>query len=268
MNTPTKHYALTKKQQEILNLLYRFRFATAELISKTTNTNIRIINQRLKLMVELQYIGRNYNSDYRIQRKPAIYYMQENGVNELKKINTDKRYSPNILKAIKNDHNRSESFINHQLIVFEVCCDLQAKYGNSIQYFTKSQFSGYAHYPKPLPDAFVVLGAGDDETEFFLDILPEHPFFLSTRKVMQYVEYSNERKSDWVEATESYLPSVLLVCENESLQKRLNKKMRGAVSNLDEDMTIYTAALSDLGADDGWVDIAKPEERLSFDELI
>jgi hypothetical protein len=264
----TKHYTLTKKQLEILNLLYRFRFTTAELISKTTNINIRIINQRLKLMTELKYIGRNYNSDYRIQRKPAIYYMQENGINELKKLNTDKRYATNILKAIKNDHDRTETFIKHQLTVFDICCNLQAKYGNSIQYFTKSQFSGYAHYPKPLPDAFVVLSEGDDETEFFLDILPEHPFFLSTRKVMQYVEYSNERKSDWVEATGSYMPSVLLVCENESLQKRLNKKMRGAVSNLDEDMTIYTAALNGIDANDGWTDIAKPEEKLSLDELI
>lgn len=268
MNTPTKHYSLTQKQLAILNLLYRFRFATAELISAITNTNIRIINQRLKLMTELEHIGRHYTSEHRILRKPAIYYMQENGINELKKLNADKRYNPSVLKSLKTDYKKTNTFISHQLAVFDVCCKLQQQYGSNVQCFTKSQYAGYVHYPKKLPDAFVIVGEGDDENQFFLEVLPEHPFFVSTRKVMRYVEYSNERKDDWVEATNTYLPSVLLVCENGSLQKRLIKKMRGAVSNLDEDMTIYASALGSITTGDGWVDLSEPEERLAFTDLI
>ena len=160
MHVTTNHYSLTKKQLEILNLLYRFRFTTAELISKTTNTNIRIINQRLKLMTELKYIGRHYTSDYRIQRKPAVYYMLEDGIGELKKLNADKRYNLRVLKSIKTDWQKSDTFIIHQLAVFDAYCKLQANCETDIQFFTRSQLAGYGHYPKPLPDAFVVVGEG------------------------------------------------------------------------------------------------------------
>ena len=155
VDTSSKHYTLTNKQLKILNLLYRFRFATAELISNITDLNIRTVNERLKLMMNLGYIGRHYGKEYRVERKPAVYYMAETGIGELKELNVDGRYALSSLRSMKNDEGKSERFINHQLTVLETYAELLKGYDGEVQFFTKAQLAGLAHYPKPLPDASV-----------------------------------------------------------------------------------------------------------------
>lgn len=72
MPATTKHYLLTSKQRTILNLLYRFRFATSEQLSKTLHITKPTTNKRLKLLFGQQYIGRKYD---RISREHAILFV-------------------------------------------------------------------------------------------------------------------------------------------------------------------------------------------------
>jgi DNA-binding MarR family transcriptional regulator len=266
--TSTNHYALTTKQLAILNLLYRFRFTTSQLLAQSTNTNKDIINKRLKLMMELNYIGRKFEPEYHLLRKHATYHLLPDGIKALKQV-SDKKYSPKVLRAMTKEGDKSDPFINHHLAVFGVYCTLRTMYGDELRFFTKSQLATFEHYPQPLPDAYIRIGDDDDERQFFLDVLHDsQPFFIATRKVMQYVTYADEGRNEWERETNTTLPSVLLICDSPSLKKRLQKKMRRAADNIEgDDMMLYAAAMSEMGGSTGWHDLANPDEALSLDDI-
>lgn len=257
----TSHYTLTKKQQAILNLLYRFRFATSEQLSTTLNITKATTNKRLKLMLELKYIDRRYKPEDRIARKHAVYYLLSNGITELKKISKQK-YLLKILKNIRNDENASDQFVKHCLAVFDIYCVLRTSQGNELQFFTKTQIAAKTYFPKQLPDVHVQLGS--EPKLFLLDMLhQDQPFFRATRAVIRYIDYADEDK--W--PSNHDFPKILLVCDSLSLQKRLIKKMRRRIEDLDNPNLKFYITNMDMLKDDAWHDMAEPDETLSLSEI-
>ncbi|HJQ08144.1 MAG TPA: winged helix-turn-helix domain-containing protein [Candidatus Saccharimonadales bacterium] len=262
-STEPGHYSLTKKQRTILNLLYRFRFATSDLLSKTTGISKKTINKRLQLMMKREYIGRRFEPEYHLLRKHAAYYLLPEGQKALRKISTTK-YNPAALRNTNKDPDAKEPFVNHWLTVFRAHCVLKELYGDSLQFFTKSQLAGSKILPKKLPDAYVQLEAEDDQKRFLFDVFHEdQPFFLATRRVMQYIDYAEN--GDWPSKYE--FPPVLLVCDSTSLQRRLLKKMRHAIGNADNDELRFFITTTDELKDDAWQNMADPEETLSLSSM-
>lgn len=261
--TERSHYALTKKQRVILNLIYRFRFVTSDLLSKTTGISKKTINKRLQLMVELKYIGRRFEPEYHLLRKHAAYYLLPEGRKVLRKLSSTK-YNQTALRNTNKDKEARDEFINHWLTVFEAHCTLKELYGDSLQFFTKSQLADSKSLPKKLPDAFIQLDTEDSQKRFFFDVLHEgQPFFLATRRVMQYIDYTEN--GDWPSKYE--LPTILLLCDSLALQKRLLKKMRHAIENADNDeLKFYITATDELNNDE-WQNMLDPDETLSLSSL-
>jgi DNA-binding HxlR family transcriptional regulator len=267
-STPTGHYQLTTKQLALLTLTYRFRFTTSSLLSQATHISQNTINKRLKLLLEQEYLGRNYKPSYKLQGKPASYYLLPKGIKALKQLNEPTKYSSTILRNINKDKDASERFINHSLDVLSVYCTLKAQHGHKLQFFTKSQLASYPHFPQPLPDAYLRLSHGEGKTQFFLDVFQEHPFFLVTRKVKQYAAYVDAQKDEWVEITNTSLPAALLVCENESLQKRLTKKMRRTVQEVEDDMQFYAITKNAITQNGTWQKVNDIEEVLPLSDIV
>lgn len=233
----THRKPLNSKQLAILRLLYRFRFATTELLTLALDTKSKIkMNERLKILLEQEYIGRKYESEYRLLRKHASYYLLPKGINALKE--SDGNYDKAILHNIHKDKTASDQFINHSLSVFKVYCDLKVKYGDRLRFFTKSQLTHFDYFPKPLPDAFMRLQAGSKEKQYFLEVLQStRPFFVSVRKVRKYIDFADG--GEW-EVVESKLPTILLSCDNDALLKRLEKYV-GSLDDIDEDLEFIVA---------------------------
>jgi DNA-binding MarR family transcriptional regulator len=258
---PTNHYALTKKQRDILNLLYRFRFATSEQLSQTLNIGKSTINKRLQLMMELKYIGRRYSPEYRLLRKHASYYLLAEGSKALKNLKS-KRYSPRVLRNIAKDDIASNQFVTHWLAMFDIYRTLRSQYGDILQFFTKSQVATVLYFPKQLPDAHLQLGT---DKLFLLDLLHQaEPFFLATRKVMRYIGYADEDK--WPEKHE--FPKLLLVCDTPSLQKRLLKRIERKIEEADNlELKFYITTLAEL-ENDIWYNMADPEKQLTLGSIL
>jgi hypothetical protein len=70
LTKPIHHKQLNELQLELLTILYKFRFGTAQLISRYQEQSIRNTNVRLKNLLEQELIGRNYDGSYRINRRP------------------------------------------------------------------------------------------------------------------------------------------------------------------------------------------------------
>ncbi len=82
---PPIHKPLNQKQLSLLDTLYRFRFATTELLTQTLGTsNKGKMNQRLKLLLDQEYIGRRYEKTYHLTGRHASYFLQAKGIKALK----------------------------------------------------------------------------------------------------------------------------------------------------------------------------------------
>lgn len=212
---------LNSKQLSVLDTLYRFRFGTTDLIAKALDLKTKNkMNERLKVLLDQEYIGRHYEPSYRLLGKHASYFLQPKGIKALKQL--DDMYDESVLHNIYKDKSASEQFINHNLAIFNAYCELKAKYGENLRFFTKSQLTNYSYFPKHLPDAYARIQT-DGGSQYFINVLETHrPFFISTRKVKHYIEYSET--GEW-EDTGTSLPTAVFLCDTETLQKRLNRQL-------------------------------------------
>lgn len=260
----TNHYQPTKKQLDILRILYRFRFATSEQLTQTLHAKrTNIINQRLKLLLDQQYIGRNFEPEYRLLRKHASYYLLPQGISALKQQGT--KYDAVVLHNIRNDKTASERFVEQNLGIFEVYCQLRKQYGDNLRFFTKSQLTKYGYFPETLPDAYIRLDVDGIEKQFFLEFLQaSKPFFTVFRRLKQYVAYAED--GDW-ETTNSRLPAILLVCDSPALLKRVIKRAGNAIEDADDELRFYSASLSGLKQTGLWQDLPEPDITVPLSQI-
>jgi hypothetical protein len=236
MNKPEPKYRkqLNDEQIKVLALLYKFRFGSSELIARYLGRKRSTdIYRRLRILEDQGLIGKRYESSYKLQGKPAAYYLLPAGARKLQEC----RDTELSIKAIYKDKTVSEQFVQHCLDILDINNQLKAQYGNSLRFFTKSQlnYEKYEHFPRPLPDAYIRLKTKDGENQFFLDIYHDsQPFFTAIRRTKQYINYSEE--GDW-SVTNTDFPTILAVCESSSLKKRLRKRIVKLVDDSwEEDM--------------------------------
>src|ERR1700691_4894520 len=97
---PSHRKALNKEQLNVLYALYKFRFATTDLLRTTQNKQLtrQYMNTRLRILREQEYIGRRYDTTYRLQAKFAQYYLLPKGIAVLKQ--HPEHFNPQVLRNI------------------------------------------------------------------------------------------------------------------------------------------------------------------------
>jgi hypothetical protein len=256
---------LNNDQLLVLKLLFKFRFGSNDLIAQYFGKKDRsYVFKRLTILFDQGYIDKRFDSSYRIQGKPAAYYLTPTGARILKGNFEDIELN---IKSIYKDKAVSESFVQHCLDVFAVHNQLKEIYGDALLFFTKSQLASYDYFPNKPPDAYIRLKGREGENQFFLDIYHDsQPFFTIVRRMKQYISYSED--GDWA-ATETDLPKVLIVCESISTQKRLIKQIAKALNDTYEDeIAFYITTKAQLknikNSDAIWQEANDPETLLSL----
>src|SRR5450830_1672307 len=108
---------ITNKQQEILTLIYQFRFLNRVQIQTLLNhKDYKTINQWLKDLTDKEYINRIYSNKPGENMKPAIYYLSLNGIRCLKAL----EFSSVQLKKLNREKERSESFISKHILIADI----------------------------------------------------------------------------------------------------------------------------------------------------
>lgn len=269
INRSTKN--VTKKQLAVLKQLYRFRFGTTDLLARALDLKDgRYIHMRLDALVKQEYIGKNFDSSYKLEGKPATYYLLPKAFAALKQYaKTDgKEISIKTLRNAYKDKEASERFIAKKLAIFTIYDKLKASYDDSLGFWTKEQlnFDKYNYFPEPKPDAYLTItpeGPRPRDRYFFLNYLDdETPFFVHVRRLQKYIDYIEAE--GWEEATTSKLRGILLVCESTSLLKRMRKKLAQLVDEDEAPRFCYTTldALkkSIIEDDEVWQMVSKPLE--------
>ncbi len=266
---PKYRKQLNDGQLEILELLYRFRFGSRELIVESLGKYGSDMFRRLRVLEEQGFVGKHFASSYRLQGKPAAYYLLPKGGRVLKErqLAEDKA-----LKLIYKDKTASEQFIGRSLTLFEMSLQLQACYGETLGYTSKSELAParFDYFPQPLPDAYIGLEEENLQRDYLLEYFEfARPLVVMVGRVKRLLEYADSNQ--WEAATKDELPAILLVCDTPTQQKRLQKRLAGMPAVDRADTPIYTttrSAVATITDDDRiWQASDEPDDLRSLPEL-
>ena len=224
MNLPK----LTPKQQEIIRLLYGYRFITRKQIQLLLgHTDKRRISAWLKELREQQFVNWLYDPNDPYERSaPAVYFLHINGIRFLRK--TGEYMEPDLRKRYK-DATRQQDFIDRCLLLADCTIHLEARNKNDDISYT---YALKADYTDPDSD-FCILGESEfidpdlaftkeaetdegyiNQTYFvqFFDL--STPRYMVKKRLKGCVEYFGSKEpEEWVGQTgQEELPIVLVAC--------------------------------------------------------
>jgi|GEM_PF-582595 len=235
---PKRRQTVNQGQLEVLNLLFLFRYGTNDLFAEYFGKKDRsFVHKRMSILLERGLVARRFDKSYRLHGKPGAYYLRPEGARQLQA----KRGIEINIKKLYKDKELTEQFVRYSLELFTIYNHLRAQYGDTLGFYTRSILSheDYEYFPQPLPHAFISLKTGKQKKRFFLEVLhDDQPWFVAVRTILKHISYAED--GDW-EATETNLPSILLVCESERLAKRVLKRFPKAVADSYEEDNIEFA---------------------------
>ena len=219
---------ITKKQLAILLLLYQFRFLDTTTIQLLLNHKLPTrIQQWLKDLTTKGYLHQFYDRTTLIGRtKPAVYCLATKARKILKE-QKDKDCKLSILNQIYREIDRSEEFRAHCCYVAKIYIQLRDQYEKSnenqeLKFFTKVELTGYDYFPKPYPDAYLVIEQkGKHIRRFFLEVLDLNiPKRVLKERIRRYIA---SEEGDWKETVGSKFPTVLFILKNKHKQRNIKK---------------------------------------------
>lgn len=207
---------LTPKEEEILTLLYRYRFLTRDHIqSMLGHKHHSRILEWLNTLTEQKYINRFYDKSF--TNDPAIYCLDKLGRKYLKSKNV--KLEP--LSRVWREAKYSDQFRKHCLFVADIYFSLLAfskKANSSLHFYTKTDMHGMKHLIEPKPDAYFALKSKNTK-RYFLDVFGDIAPLALRKRVKQYLEYYHS--DEWQDHSDKPFPEIILICPSNRLKNHL-----------------------------------------------
>lgn len=242
---------LNGEQLAVLKLLYCYRFGTCKCVAQYLGKkDVKVVQKKLKILEEQEYVAKRYEKAYKLQGRPAEYYVTPKGARLLMKRTEPKtraveKVTEQGVKNLYKNASVSPDYVAHCLKILEVALRLRELYGEKLQFFTRMQMIPFDYLPAWRPDGFISIKTGAKSEEpprrYFLDIWDgTRPFFVSVRKARSYLSYSED--GDWP-TDEAEFPIVLMLCEDERSETKLRRQIRKALDDTYEEVVFATAAM-------------------------
>lgn len=229
-------YKISPSQTAILLALLKYRFLTTDLLAGLLKKDRSTIYERLAVLVEQGYIAKKYKSTYRIDRRPATYYLAPAGIRYLKS-----RDIPRTQIHYKNK-NFTESQIDEYYRYPKFSLAIHRNYPQTFRTYTKYQLDPET-YLSPMP--WLLLSPDDEDApELFIEYIPAgEQSWIIRKRINQHIDYSDEADYRY--------PYLLLVAGNDNTEKRIIKMS----TDLMWDSELYTTTEERLlsGKKDIWL---------------
>jgi len=163
--------------------------------------------------------------------KLAVYYTGINGIRFLK---TQDEYSPELIRKLYRDKNRSENFINQCLLLADACLTLrdQSKDGISYQFVIESDYinpdSQFNFLTELHPNLVFTKQKQKSTKRYLVETLePTLPRYSIRKRMRIYLDffYSNEWENNM---DNKPFPVILVICSTKAIliaTKRYTKKL-------------------------------------------
>jgi hypothetical protein len=229
---------ITKKQQQILHLLFQFRFLNRPQIQQfLKHKDRRATNDLLSDLTNKEYIGRIYTETFPEKTKPAVYYLIKAGAHFLKSEGLDEKQ----LHKLYYENKRSENFISQSLLLADINLDLSnRKDGNAN--FTMAIASDYpGHQLSDLlvglsPSAYIEQESNEGTEHYFLEILPDVPIERLRPRIKKYLDFYDS--NEWEGENDEDFPTVLMICPNVSILIYIKRYLKRKIIEMDVESLI------------------------------
>lgn len=231
MTTKQSHPQLTlkPKQQEIIMLLYRFRFLYRSHIQTILKHkhHSRILNW-LNDLNEKQFIKQSY--DKKFTSDPAVYSLAALSRKYLKNM---PKIKPSLLDRVWRETKYTDQFKNHHLFLADIYLSLLTLANSSkakLHFHTKTDLYGMEHLISPNPDAYFALEDNKNNIKrYFLDIFDDARPSLFRNRVRQYFQYFDS--DEWQDSTNKPFPAIILICPSVKIKNHLYYYIRKKLEN-------------------------------------
>jgi hypothetical protein len=237
---------LNQNQIDVLLLLYKFRFATSNLLTQKLKLQHRSsINSRLQILEDQEYIGRRYDKSYKLMNKPASYFMLPKGFAVLRGMDG---ISNNTLKNMYKDVRATDGFVERSLAIFSFYNHLEAILGERFDMFSKSELTGMEDMPEASPDGLIRFktssGSRAKERNFFMYYAEERqPLFAVSSIITKQLEYGDSE--DWQDLF-GKPPAVIIVCDLPALERRLYRQAGRVEDEAAKGQNFYTTTTAEI----------------------
>lgn len=234
MNKEQTQIKITKRQQEILYLLYRFRYLDRRQIQALLNQKdhrrvIPWLNEITELKLTTRYFEKTAAAN------PAVYSLDSEGRKYLKK--TNDKINIQSLARLWRDKKYSAQFRNHCLFAVDIYLSLAAfcdKYKSVMNYRTKTELYQMEHMISPEPDSyFSIKDLSGNVVRYFLEIFEDIAPLAMRNRIKQYLHYFDS--DEWQDSTGTSFPKIILVCPTTKLKNHLFYYIQ---NKIDEDSKI------------------------------
>ncbi len=235
---------ITKTQKEIIEkLIYRYRFLTRIHIQQLLNhKHPAKINIWLKDLTEKKYLNRLYSTSIGENIKPAIYYIDTNGIRLMRQVKPDNNL---YIQNLYYEKKRSQLFQSHCLTFADFSCNLfsYAKVQNKQAILlTKADFptddssDEYDIFHSLKPDGFYTYSGSGIAKTCFIEVVDEiTPSFALRKKIHKYIQASQEL--EWEHLAPDKFPSVVFILPNEEKMESLKRAIKRVRKEIDDEET-------------------------------
>ena len=250
---------LTAQQQRVVKLLFKFRFVSAPLLGQVMGIRPRSAYEVLEYIVSKELALKVYKENYRIDRKPAYYYLSKQGVTIVRKLLDVKESAVHAL--YKNDV-ASEDYIEHCLRAMGIYAALSSKLPKDTQIFTKTEINRFKQFPKNRPDLYI---RTPDNEEAIVVIALDNPAYIIRKKLDEIITHSEE------EGWDGEYPTICFVVKDNSVKNSLlytTKKKLESMGMDEDELRILVTALQTFSdyAGNVWANVFQPNKTTTLFE--
>lgn len=266
-----KRSVLKQGQIDILELLYKYRFGSRQLVADSLGIKAgSSLYDKLNVLIKHGLVAKRHEKRLKLQGIPAAYYLIPKGLRTLQALDDHDYITEYTIKASYRDKVVSQAFVNHTLNVYKQTNTLKQQY-SELKVYLRRDMSRFSYFPDNPPDAFLSLKIDDTPKRFFLDVIPDSlPRNLLDKRITGYAEFFEE--GGW-DVTSSEPPKLLFITEKGATESRTRHTVRAALSRADieDELEAYTttlAALANITTTNAiWSNVDDADESLSLLEL-
>lgn len=231
--------SLNSGQLAVLDLVCKFRFVSIELLRTSLGLkNNSGLAQKLKILLDQEYIAKHYEPSYRLQGRPAAYYILPKGMRALRAQPDHEWLTDGIIKASYKDKSVQLPLIEHTLTVYGLSFELKKLFKDQ-RVFMKRVLAGFEMFKPARPDMYTVLNFNPEYEPLrcWVDYIEDNtPRYLLDRKIRDYVTHFEE--GNW-DVSGHELPTMLFICDSAKYEKRLQRMAAKKLESLGSYEPLY-----------------------------
>jgi len=186
MEASNQEVKLSSQQQRVLKLLFKFRFISAQLLAQVMDISRPGVYQALESLVEKELVNKVYEDDFRIDRKPAYYFLNKHGVTRVRRLMDVKE---SVVHTLYKNDTASQEFIEHCLATAYCYNSISSSLPPDTNIFTKSEINQDTDFPKNRPDLYI---RTPDGQEAIIVIADDKPLYIARKRLDEIIQHSED----------------------------------------------------------------------------